>query len=139
METCSNEKNSGWAGGALRERKGGFARWEERVLAQAATSLVTFPKYLLLNAQRFRDCPAMRHKDFGIWQSWTWAEQLDEIRAFAIAGFLGGYTTVSSYALASFLFFREGARMRAALNLFVTFALGLVAVAGGAWIGGMLS
>ncbi len=53
-------------------------------MAQAATSLDTFPKYLLLNAQRFRDRPAMRHKDYGIWQSWTWAQQLDEIRAFSV-------------------------------------------------------
>jgi long-chain acyl-CoA synthetase len=53
-------------------------------LAQATTSLDTFPKYLLLNAERFRDRPAMRHKDRGIWQSWTWREQMDEIRAFAL-------------------------------------------------------
>ncbi len=53
-------------------------------MAQAATSLDTFPKYLLLNAERFRDRPAMRHKDYGIWQSWTWAQQRDEIRAFAV-------------------------------------------------------
>jgi long-chain acyl-CoA synthetase len=26
----------------------------------------------------------MRHKDLGIWQSWTWKEQLAEVRAFAI-------------------------------------------------------
>jgi long-chain acyl-CoA synthetase len=26
----------------------------------------------------------MRHKEFGIWQSWTWAEQFDEVRAFAL-------------------------------------------------------
>lgn len=26
----------------------------------------------------------MRHKDYGIWQSWTWAEQLAEVRAFAL-------------------------------------------------------
>lgn len=53
-------------------------------MAQAATSLDTFPKYLLLNADRFRERPAMRHKDHGIWQSWTWAQQLDEVRAFAV-------------------------------------------------------
>ncbi|MCY6380017.1 AMP-binding protein [Hoeflea prorocentri] len=45
---------------------------------------VTFPQYLLLNASRFADRPATRHKDLGIWQSWTWKEQLDEIRAFSI-------------------------------------------------------
>jgi Long-chain acyl-CoA synthetases (AMP-forming) len=46
--------------------------------------LDTFPKYLLLNARRFGDLPAMRHKDLGIWQSWTWAQQLEEIRRFAL-------------------------------------------------------
>lgn len=44
----------------------------------------TFPKYLLLNAKRFAARVAMRHKDFGVWQSWTWAEQLDEVRAFSL-------------------------------------------------------
>ena len=50
----------------------------------AGAVLDTFPKYLLLNAERFADRPAMRHKDYGIWQSWTWSEQMDEIRALAI-------------------------------------------------------
>ncbi len=47
-------------------------------------ALDTFPQYLLWNAERFADRPAMRHKDFGIWQSWSWAAQLDEIRAFSL-------------------------------------------------------
>ncbi|WP_199498831.1 AMP-binding protein [Mesorhizobium denitrificans] len=50
----------------------------------AGMTLDTFPKYLLLNAQRFGDRPALRHKDYGIWQSWTWEDQLDEVRAFAL-------------------------------------------------------
>ena len=50
----------------------------------AGMVLDTFPKYLLLNAERFGDRPAMRHKDYGIWQSWTWSEQMDEVRALAI-------------------------------------------------------
>ncbi|MBX3598028.1 MAG: AMP-binding protein [Rhizobiaceae bacterium] len=50
----------------------------------AGMTLDTFPKYLLLNAQRFGDRPALRHKDYGIWQSWSWSQQLDEIRALAI-------------------------------------------------------
>ena len=53
-------------------------------MAHEAAELDTFPKYLLLNAERFGDRPAMRHKDFGIWQSWSWKEQLEEIRAFAM-------------------------------------------------------
>ena len=46
--------------------------------------LVSFPQYLLLNAERFASRPAMRHKDFGIWQSWTWAQMHEEIRAFSL-------------------------------------------------------
>ena len=32
----------------------------------------------------FGDRPALRHKDFGIWQTWTWAQLLDEVRAYAV-------------------------------------------------------
>ena len=46
----------------------------------------TFPKLLDHNAQRFGGRPAIREKQFGIWQSWTWAETRDEVRALA-AGF----------------------------------------------------
>ena len=53
-------------------------------MAEALAAADTFPKYLLLNAERFGNRPAMRHKDYGIWQSWTWKEQLEEVRAFAI-------------------------------------------------------
>ena len=52
--------------------------------AATAGELDTFPKYLLRNADRLGDRPAMRHKDFGIWQSWTWRAQLDEVRALAL-------------------------------------------------------
>jgi long-chain acyl-CoA synthetase len=52
--------------------------------AGAAEGLDTFPKYLLLNARRFGGRSAMRFKDYGIWQSWTWAEQLEEVRAFSL-------------------------------------------------------
>jgi len=43
----------------------------------------TFAKLLVRNAVRFADRPAMRHKDFGIWQTWTWAQLLAEVRAYA--------------------------------------------------------
>ena len=43
----------------------------------------TFPKLLLRNADQFGHRPAFREKDYGIWQSWTWAEMAAEIRAFA--------------------------------------------------------
>ena len=46
----------------------------------------TFPKLLDHNAARFGERPAIREKQYGIWQSWTWAETRDEVRALA-AGF----------------------------------------------------
>ena len=44
----------------------------------------TFPKLLLRNARIYGDRPAMREKDLGIWQSWTWADVLDEVKRFSI-------------------------------------------------------
>ena len=41
----------------------------------------TFPKLLLRNARAFGGRPAMRHKDLGIWQTWTWAQMRDEVLA----------------------------------------------------------
>ncbi|MEZ5840448.1 MAG: AMP-binding protein [Hyphomicrobiales bacterium] len=52
--------------------------------AIAGGRLDTFPKLLLRNATARASRPAMREKDLGIWQTWTWAEVLDEIRAFAL-------------------------------------------------------
>ena len=68
------------ASGAARRR----GQWEEAVASQAPAEADTFPKLLVRNARRFGDRPAMRHKDFGIWQSWTWAQVLDEVRAYAV-------------------------------------------------------
>ena len=48
-----------------------------------AGALDTFPKILLDNARRRGDGAAMREKDLGIWQSWTWGEVLDEVRPMA--------------------------------------------------------
>ena len=44
----------------------------------------SFPAYLLLNAKRFANRPAFRHKDHGIWQTWTWAQVLDDIRDYSL-------------------------------------------------------
>jgi len=43
----------------------------------------TFPKLLLYNAGRRGERPAVREKDYGIWQSWTWSAVRDEVRALA--------------------------------------------------------
>src|SRR6516162_1209719 len=44
----------------------------------------TFPKLLIRNAQIFAQRPAYRHKDLGIWRSWTWSQVHDEVRALAL-------------------------------------------------------
>jgi long-chain acyl-CoA synthetase len=46
--------------------------------------LDTLPKLLIHNAATRGARPAMRHKDLGIWQSWTWAQTLEEVRAFSV-------------------------------------------------------
>jgi long-chain acyl-CoA synthetase len=49
----------------------------------AGGSLDTFPKLLRRNAAKFGSHAAIRHKDLGIWQTWTWAQVLDIVRAYA--------------------------------------------------------
>ena len=46
-------------------------------------SFDTFPKLLLRNAAQFSSRPAFRHKDLGIWQTWTWTEVAEIVRAYA--------------------------------------------------------
>ena len=43
----------------------------------------TFPKLLLENARRLGDHPAIREKEYGIWQTWSWQEVADEVRSLA--------------------------------------------------------
>ncbi|WP_246718768.1 AMP-dependent synthetase/ligase [Microvirga terrestris] len=43
----------------------------------------TFPKLLVRNARTRPNRTAFRHKDLGIWQSWTWAEVHEIVRAYA--------------------------------------------------------
>jgi long-chain acyl-CoA synthetase len=46
--------------------------------------LDTFPKLLLDHAQRNGARPAMREKDLGIWQSWSWADAAVQVRDLAL-------------------------------------------------------
>ena len=43
----------------------------------------TFPKLLMRNARERGARVAFRHKDLGIWQSFTWAEVAEQVRAYA--------------------------------------------------------
>lgn len=56
----------------------------------------TLPRLLLQNAARRPGRPALREKDRGIWQTWTWRQYLEEVRDFALGltalGFERGQT-----------------------------------------------
>lgn len=57
-------------------------------------NLDTFPKLLMNRKVLSSDRPAIREKDFGIWQTWNWAQVCDEVRnlacGLAAAGFKRG-------------------------------------------------
>ena len=49
-----------------------------------AQGLLSLPALLHRNATQYATAPAYREKEFGIWQSWTWAETAQEIEALAL-------------------------------------------------------
>jgi long-chain acyl-CoA synthetase len=51
---------------------------------QGSAGRDTFAKLLLANASERGGLPASREKEYGIWQSWTWSEVADEVRALAL-------------------------------------------------------
>ena len=44
----------------------------------------TLPGLLLRQAAERPDAVALREKEFGIWQSFTWAQYLERVRAFSL-------------------------------------------------------
>ncbi len=52
-------------------------------MRQDERSLDTFPKLLMHHARVRAEQPAIREKDLGIWQTWTWREFAEEARALA--------------------------------------------------------
>ena len=53
----------------------------------ASTAADTFPRLLMQHARVRPGATAIREKDLGIWQSWSWSEMLEEVRDVA-AGLL---------------------------------------------------
>jgi long-chain acyl-CoA synthetase len=45
---------------------------------------MTLPRYLLRNARQYPDRPAIREKDRGIWQTFTWRQYHDHVRDIAL-------------------------------------------------------
>ena len=64
-----------------RRRKGGI---DLAPTSQDAGGFPSIPALLDRNAQAFAGKTAYREKEFGIWQSWTWAEAREEIEALAL-------------------------------------------------------
>ena len=58
----------------------------------------TFPRLLQKHAAERPKAPALREKEFGIWQTWSWQRALDEVRW--MAGGLAAGTVVGMGALA---------------------------------------
>ncbi len=61
--------------------------WEDKNLSthvERAEGPQSVPALLHRNAVIFADAPAYREKEYGIWQSWTWAETLEEVEALAL-------------------------------------------------------
>lgn len=44
----------------------------------------TLPQYLLRNARQYPRAIAIREKEKGIWQQWTWSQYFDEVKAMAL-------------------------------------------------------
>ena len=49
-----------------------------------SADLVSIPALLTRNAREFGDKAAYREKEFGIWQSWTWGETVEQVEALAL-------------------------------------------------------
>jgi len=45
---------------------------------------MTLPQFLLKNAREYPTASALREKEKGIWQEWSWADYLGHVRAFAL-------------------------------------------------------
>ena len=54
-------------------------------MSEGIETLDTFPKLLMHHARVRGDRPAIREKDLGIWQTWTWKQFGDEVHALACA------------------------------------------------------
>jgi long-chain acyl-CoA synthetase len=67
----------------------------------AIGTLDTFPKLLMHHAQVRAGRPAIREKDLGIWQTWTWREFADEVRSLACGLVADGLKRGSHVALVS--------------------------------------
>ena len=62
---------------------------------------MTLPQYLLKQAQEHPQDVAMREKQKGIWQEWTWAQYLSEVKDLALGLVALGFATGDKLAILS--------------------------------------
>src|SRR3984893_13664315 len=55
-----------------------------RAMEVRMPDLTTLPRLLQRNARELGDRPAIREKDRGIWQTWSWRQYLDQVRDLAL-------------------------------------------------------
>jgi long-chain acyl-CoA synthetase len=53
-------------------------------MALAIENYDTFPKVLVRNAKKWPDKAAIREKDYGIWQTYTWGDYLRQVKEFTL-------------------------------------------------------
>jgi long-chain acyl-CoA synthetase len=68
-------------------------------MKEGIEGLDTFPKLLMHHGEVRGERPAIREKDLGIWQTWTWKQYADEVRYLACALAEDGLTRGQSMAL----------------------------------------
>lgn len=54
------------------------------MVGQASAHPASLPHLLARNVERYGDKTAYREKEFGIWQTWTWFQANEEVKAFAL-------------------------------------------------------
>src|SRR5262250_71747 len=62
------------------------SREDPKKMGEEATvpDLTTLPRLMQRNAKELGDRPAIREKDRGIWQTWTWKQYQDQVRDLAL-------------------------------------------------------
>jgi long-chain acyl-CoA synthetase len=83
------------------QKSAGLSTEEEASMALDIGTLDTFPKLLLHHANVRPTRPAIREKDLGIWQTRTWKEFADEVRALACGLAAAGFRRGEHFALVS--------------------------------------
>jgi long-chain acyl-CoA synthetase len=83
------------------QKSAGVSTEEEASMALDIGTLDTFPKLLLHHANVRPTRPAIREKDLGIWQTRTWKEFADEVRALACGLAAAGFRRGEHFALVS--------------------------------------